>query len=108
MRFSLKKKNKAFQKKYMKAGVKKLLRAGMMPARTWRAHAVGMFRTERFKIEKTDGSSSRQKEHNLSVLVHGSFWLGSGRRAFHHGHSVLGRRSLELEKWRRKQKEACG
>ena len=27
--------NKAFQKNYMKVGVKTLLRAGMMPARTW-------------------------------------------------------------------------
>ena len=32
---SLIKKNKAFQKSKMKVGVKKLLRAGMMPARTW-------------------------------------------------------------------------
>ena len=31
----------------MKVGVKKLLRAGMMPARTWRAHAVGMSPTKR-------------------------------------------------------------
>ena len=37
----------AFQKNYMKVGVKKLLRAGMMPARTWGAHAVGMSPTER-------------------------------------------------------------
>ena len=29
-------------------GVKKLLRAGMVPARTWRVHAVGMAPTERF------------------------------------------------------------
>ena len=42
VRFSIFKKNEAFQKKYMKVVVKKLLRAGMMPARTWRAHAVGM------------------------------------------------------------------
>ena len=33
VRFSIIKKNKAFQKSYMKVGVKKLLRAGMMPAR---------------------------------------------------------------------------
>ena len=33
--FSLIKKKKAFQKSYMKVGVEKLLRAGMMPARTW-------------------------------------------------------------------------
>ena len=35
VRFSLRKKNKAFQKKYMKVGVKKLLRVGTIPARTW-------------------------------------------------------------------------
>ena len=34
VRFSLIKKNKAFQKKYMKVGIKKLLRAGMAPV-TW-------------------------------------------------------------------------
>ena len=52
VRFSLVKKNKAFQKKYMKAGVKKLLRAGMMPARTWEVHAVVMAPTERFKLRR--------------------------------------------------------
>ena len=35
VRFSIIKKSKAFQKYYMKVGVEKLLRAGMMPARTW-------------------------------------------------------------------------
>ena len=39
-RFSLIK--KGFQKSYMKVSVKKMLRAGMMPARTWRVHAVGL------------------------------------------------------------------
>ena len=34
---SIIKKNSAFRKNCMKVGVKKLLRAGMMPARTWRA-----------------------------------------------------------------------
>ena len=41
VRFSLIKKNREFQKNYMKVGVKKLLRAGMVPARTWSVHAVG-------------------------------------------------------------------
>ena len=36
VRFSNIMKNEAFQKNYMKVGVKKLLRAGMMPERTWR------------------------------------------------------------------------
>ena len=35
VRFSLIKKNEAFQKNYTKVGVKKLFRASMMPARTW-------------------------------------------------------------------------
>ena len=33
--FSLIKKNKAVQKSYMKVEARKLLRAGMVPARTW-------------------------------------------------------------------------
>ena len=57
--FSIIKKNLTFQKNFMKLGVKKLLRAGVMPARTRGAHAVGMSPTKRFKIEKTDGSCSR-------------------------------------------------
>ena len=52
VRFSLIKKNKAFQKNCMKVGVKKLLRAGMVPARTWRVHAVGMAPTERLKLRR--------------------------------------------------------
>ena len=34
------KKDEAFQKNCMEVEVKKLLRAGMAPARTWRVHAV--------------------------------------------------------------------
>ena len=41
-----------FQKSYMKVGVEKLLRAGMMPARTWRVHAVEMSLTERLKLRR--------------------------------------------------------
>ena len=35
LRFSIIKKNKVFQKNHMKVSVQKLLRAGMMTARTW-------------------------------------------------------------------------
>ena len=48
-----------------------------------------------FEIEEADGSSSGQNEYSLAVLVHGSMWPRSGGGAVHHGHSVLGRRSLE-------------
>ena len=43
LKFSLIKKNKAFQKNYMNVGVRKLSRAGMMPARTWGVHAAGFW-----------------------------------------------------------------
>ena len=72
--FSLIKKNKVFQKSCMKVGVKKLLRAGMMPARTWGVHALGDGSNGEVEIEETDGSSSRQKEYDFSVLIHGSMW----------------------------------
>ena len=35
VRFSLNKKNKAYQRSYMKVGVKNCIRAGIVPARTW-------------------------------------------------------------------------
>ena len=41
--FSLMKK-KGLPTELHEGGVKKLLRAGMVPARTWRAHAVGCLR----------------------------------------------------------------
>ena len=73
VRFSLTKKNKTFQKSYMLVGVKKLIRAGMMPARTWGVHAMEMSPTERFKLRKTDGSCCRKKKaYDLPVFVHGS------------------------------------
>ena len=71
--FSLTKKKKASQKSYLKVGVKKLLRAGMMPARTWGVHAFGDGSNGEVEIEETDGSS-RQKEYDFSALIYGSVW----------------------------------
>ena len=61
VRFSIIKKNKALQKNYMKVGVKKLLRAGMVPARTWRVHAVGMSPTERVKLRRQMAAAADKK-----------------------------------------------
>ena len=47
------------------------------------------------EIEEVDGSCSRQKEYNFIVFVHGDIRPRSG--AFHHGYSILGRRSLAWE-----------
>ena len=62
MRLSLIKKNKAFQKNYMKVLVKKLLRAGMVPARTWRVHAKEMAPTERLKLRRQMAALAGKKK----------------------------------------------
>ena len=71
LRFLIIKKKKVFQKNYMKVGVKKLLRAGMMQARTWRSPCSGNGSHGKVKTEETDGSCNDQKEYNLPVLLHG-------------------------------------
>ena len=70
VRFSLLKKNKAFQKSYMKVGVKKLLRVRMLPARTWRVYAVGMSPTERLKLRRLMAAAAGQKSTiSLSLFM---------------------------------------
>ena len=69
------KKNKAFQKSYMKVGVKKLLRPGMMPARTWGVHAVGMSLTERFKLRRQMAAAAGKKSTTSLSLFMAAFGL---------------------------------
>ena len=71
MRFSLIKKNKPFQKNYMKVGVKKLLRAGMVPARTLGAHAVG----ERLKLRRQMSAVAGKKSTTSLSLFMDAFGL---------------------------------
>ena len=68
VKFSLMKKNRAFLKSYMKAGVEKLLRAGMMPARTRGADAVGMFPTERLKFRRQMAAAAGKKSTTFLSL----------------------------------------
>ena len=68
LRFSVIEKNKAFQNIYMKVGVKKLLRAGMMPARTWMVHAVGMAPTERLKLRRQMAAAAGNKSTTFLSL----------------------------------------
>ena len=68
-------KNKAFHKSYMKVGIKKLLRVGMMPARTWRVHAVGMSLAERFKLRRQMADAAGNKSATIFALFMGSYGL---------------------------------
>ena len=70
VRFSLVKKSKAFQKRYMKVGAKKLLGAGVVPARTWRLHAARMAPTERFKLRRQMAAAAgKQSTTSLSLFI---------------------------------------
>ena len=79
----------------MKVGVKKLLRARMMTARTWRAHAVEMFPTERLNLRRQMAAAAGKKSTTSLSLFMEAFGLEVEEELFHHGHSVLGRRSLD-------------
>ena len=73
VRFSPMKKNKVFQKSYMKLMVEKLSRAGMLQAGTWRVLAVEMAPTDGLKWRRQMAAAAG-KEHDLAVFVHGNFW----------------------------------
>ena len=74
----------------MKVGVKKLLRAGMMPARARGIRAVEMSPTERLKLRRQKAAAASEK----STTSLSFFMEAYGLETFH-GRSVLGRRSLE-------------
>ena len=71
VRFSLFKKNKAFQKSYMNVGVKKLPRAGMMPARTWESVQWGRPHTEWLKLRRQMAAAAGKK-YDFPFFVYGS------------------------------------
>ena len=77
----------------MKVGVKKLLRAGMVPARNWVSSCSGDSSNGKIQIEETYGSSSSRKkgtaslslfmeaygleiEEELSTVATQYFWMG--------------------------------
>ena len=54
----------------MKVEVKKLQRAGMMPARTWEVHAVGMALTQRLKLRRQMAAAAGKKSTtSLSLFI---------------------------------------
>ena len=65
VRFSFIKKNKAFQKSYMK----NLLMTGMVPARAWRAHAVEMAPTGRKLRRQMAVAAGKKETTSLSLFV---------------------------------------
>ena len=52
VRFSLIRKKSDLSENYMRSGVRKLLRRGLVPARAWRGQPVGIAPTERVKLRR--------------------------------------------------------
>ena len=110
MKFSFIKKNKAFHKCYMKVGVKKLLRT--VPARAWRAHAVGMARTERLKLRREVAAAAGKKRTTSMYLVFNwrkssPLWpLRLGQKEFGYANGVQDKKEewtvqiFEVQTWR--------
>ena len=73
VRFTIIHKNTASEKSYMKVSVKKLLRAGMVPARTWGVHAVETAPTERLKLRRQMAAAAGKKSTtSLSLFMEAS------------------------------------
>ena len=83
------------KKKIHESGVNKLLRAGMMPARAWRIHTVGMAPTEKRKLRRQLAAAAGNKSTTFLSLFMEAYGLEVEEGTFHLGHSVLGRRSLD-------------
>ena len=64
--FSIIRKNRIFQKKYMRTGVRKLLRPGWVPARAWRGQAVGIAPAERLELRRQMAASAGRCRSHFS------------------------------------------
>ena len=86
----------------MKVGVNKLLRAGMMPARTWGVHAVGMSATERFKLRRQVAG----KECDFPVVSLWKHTASKYRGELSTMTTQYWAEGVSTGKWRHEQKEA--
>ena len=103
VRFSLIMKNKVFQKDLHESWCQEVVASrhdtskDLGSPRSWGGSQGEV------KIEETDGSG-RQKQHDFSVLVHGSMWSGR-RRALCYGQSGRGNCTMNQEAWMKQIQE---
>ena len=99
------KKNEAFRKNYLKVGVKKLLRAGMMPPRTWGAHAVEMSPTERLNLRRQMAAAAGKKSTTSFSLFMDAYGL-EVKKEFSTMSTQHWAEGVWTRKWNYEQKEA--
>ena len=95
MRFSLIRRNRIFQKNYMKTSVRKLLRAGLVRARAWvEDKDVGnaLHRKAEIEEEQAAASSSRQEGISVALTFHGSDQIWKLMKNYPQWARLLGRR----------------
>ena len=105
LRFSLTKKNKVFQKSYTKVGVNKLFWTDMVPARTWRVHAVEMAPTERLKLGRQMAAAAGKKSTTSLSLFMEVFGL-EGEEELPIMATQTWAEGAWIGKWHTEQKEA--
>ena len=77
VRFSFVRWNWVFQKSFLRIGVRKLLRMGLVPARVRGGQAVGSAPTEGLKLRKQVAATAGNKESvSLSLFMDGYALLG--------------------------------
>ena len=74
VRFSLMKKNKAFQKELHESGCQEVVTSGCDASKDLGSPCSGDGSHGEVEIEETDGSSSRQQEYDFAVFIHASIW----------------------------------
>ena len=104
VRFSLKY-SQAFQKNYMTVGAKKLLRAGMVPARTWRVRAVENAPTERLKLRRQMAAAAGKRAQPPLSLFMEAFGIEVEEELSAMATQTLGRRSVDWQKGTRNTKK---
>ena len=62
VRFSHIRKSRIFRKSYMRTGVRKLLRKGLVPARAWGGQAVGLAPRQRLTLRRQMAAAAGEKE----------------------------------------------
>ena len=77
VRFSLIRQNRVFLKKYMRTGVRKLLRTGFCPRKSMAKTSSWCRGHRKAEVEEANGSSNRKEGVGFALTSHGSEQSGS-------------------------------
>ena len=79
--------NRVVQNNYVRIGVRKLLRMGLVPARVWSIEAVGIGPTERLMLRRHMAAAAGKKETVSFTSFHGGEYFEVLGGLVHCGHA---------------------